>query len=336
MAMPSRTYSAASSYRYGFNGKERDKDMNSLTAYDYGLRIYNPAIAKFLSVDPLTKKYPELTPYQFASNSPIQAVDIDGLEGVQYIETQTDKDGKTLIKRVVEVDVYVAISHDKNSPNFYGKKQPEEVAKRQVLGDLKSQFPDNKFKDDAGNDVIWRFNVKTFYVDGSETGIETKYNELKNDPAFKITPQGGGAYQYRGFIYRRDLINPEVIPSEPGDEGTKEEGFQDRSFVVTINSQFYDERNQRPHAIGHETTPFFLRLHPENKIRNPANTPEGHAAAGGGILSYGTTQFRFPGQIRTSPDEKTTVSFDGLKPLSQTNVTNILQSVPQRPEPLKQ
>jgi hypothetical protein len=37
-------------------------------------------IARFLSVDPLTKKYPELTPYQFASDTPIRAVDLDGLE----------------------------------------------------------------------------------------------------------------------------------------------------------------------------------------------------------------------------------------------------------------
>ncbi|MBK7181875.1 MAG: hypothetical protein IPH89_02510 [Bacteroidetes bacterium] len=44
------------------------------------MRIYDPRIGKFLSVDPITRKYPELTPYQFASNRPIQAIDIDGLE----------------------------------------------------------------------------------------------------------------------------------------------------------------------------------------------------------------------------------------------------------------
>ena len=37
-------------------------------------------LLRFLSVDPLTGKYPELTPYQFASNTPIQAVDLDGKE----------------------------------------------------------------------------------------------------------------------------------------------------------------------------------------------------------------------------------------------------------------
>ncbi|MCO5238379.1 MAG: hypothetical protein M9933_19140, partial [Chitinophagaceae bacterium] len=31
-------------------------------------------------VDPMTKAYPELTPYQFASNSPIQGIDLDGRE----------------------------------------------------------------------------------------------------------------------------------------------------------------------------------------------------------------------------------------------------------------
>jgi len=37
-------------------------------------------VLKFISVDPLTKKYPMLSPYQFASNSSISGVDLDGLE----------------------------------------------------------------------------------------------------------------------------------------------------------------------------------------------------------------------------------------------------------------
>jgi RHS repeat-associated protein len=68
-------------YRFGFNGKEKDQNGEfGLTHCDYGFRIYNPAIARFLSVDPLFKSYPELTPYQFASNTPIAASDLDGLE----------------------------------------------------------------------------------------------------------------------------------------------------------------------------------------------------------------------------------------------------------------
>ncbi|WP_245189412.1 RHS repeat domain-containing protein [Lunatimonas salinarum] len=72
----------AGAYLYGFNGKEEDSsgEWGSKSHYDYGFRIYNPSIAKFLSVDPLAADYPWYTPYQFAGNNPIRFVDLDGLE----------------------------------------------------------------------------------------------------------------------------------------------------------------------------------------------------------------------------------------------------------------
>ncbi|HAD14991.1 MAG TPA: hypothetical protein DCF33_21400, partial [Saprospirales bacterium] len=68
--------------RHQFNGKEIDHEGigSGSNSYDYGVRIYNPFLAKFLSVDPLSKEYPWYTPYQFAGNMPIVAVDLDGLE----------------------------------------------------------------------------------------------------------------------------------------------------------------------------------------------------------------------------------------------------------------
>ena len=54
--------------------------------YDYGFRIYNPNIARFLSVDPLTSTYPWYTPYQFAGNRPILCIDLDGLEDLPVNE----------------------------------------------------------------------------------------------------------------------------------------------------------------------------------------------------------------------------------------------------------
>ena len=62
---------------YGFNGKEKDEEMGT---QDYGMRIYNAALGKFLSIDALTKEYPWYTPYQFAGNKPIKFIDIDALE----------------------------------------------------------------------------------------------------------------------------------------------------------------------------------------------------------------------------------------------------------------
>jgi len=54
------------------------------------MRIYDPRLGKFLSVDPITKNYASLTPYQFASNTPLQAVDWDGLEAFFIHGTGSD------------------------------------------------------------------------------------------------------------------------------------------------------------------------------------------------------------------------------------------------------
>ncbi|MBT6747106.1 MAG: hypothetical protein HOB26_11165, partial [Flavobacteriales bacterium] len=70
---------AVGEYRYGFVGKEKDDEIKgSGNSYDFEARIYDPRIARFLSVDPLAKSFPTLTPYQYAANQPIWAIDLDG------------------------------------------------------------------------------------------------------------------------------------------------------------------------------------------------------------------------------------------------------------------
>ena len=56
-------------------------------------------------MDPLTKSYPMLTPYQYASNTPIQAIDLDGLEAVRYpgVGTTTEMLQKPTEQEVKEV-----------------------------------------------------------------------------------------------------------------------------------------------------------------------------------------------------------------------------------------
>jgi RHS repeat-associated protein len=80
MLIKDRSYTS-DTYRFGFNGKEKDDDVNGDgNCYDYGFRIYNSRLGKFLSVDPLFKSYPWYTPYQFSGNKPVRFIDLDGLE----------------------------------------------------------------------------------------------------------------------------------------------------------------------------------------------------------------------------------------------------------------
>jgi RHS repeat-associated protein len=83
MLMQGRLITSFYNYYFGFNGKEKDDEAKgSNNQVDYGARIYDPRVGRFLSVDPIQRKYAELTPYQYASNSPITFIDQDGLEFV--------------------------------------------------------------------------------------------------------------------------------------------------------------------------------------------------------------------------------------------------------------
>ncbi len=86
--MPGRKYSfSSSSYRYGFNGKENDNEVKGEgNQQDYGMRIYDPRLGRFLSVDPLTKTFPYYSPFHYASNSPIKFKDLDGGEPLDYLQ----------------------------------------------------------------------------------------------------------------------------------------------------------------------------------------------------------------------------------------------------------
>ena len=105
MMMPDRDWSSESSYRFGFNGKEVYNEIaGNGNIYDYGFRVYNHRIGKFLSVDPLFSAFPWYTPYQYASNSPVSFIDIDGLEGIHVVnDWKSDLRQQILVKQDIGV-----------------------------------------------------------------------------------------------------------------------------------------------------------------------------------------------------------------------------------------
>ncbi|MEA3495121.1 MAG: RHS repeat-associated core domain-containing protein [Bacteroidota bacterium] len=139
MLQVNRSYSLAE-YRFGFNGKEYDSEWNGNPGamYNYGFRIYDPRIARFPSPDPLIVKeqeYPELSPYQYASLSPIWGIDLDGLElkkVTHHIDQHTDK---SLFVKSSDVTINPDIT-------FENKKTGKEYAKTEVYIEVRgTTFP---------------------------------------------------------------------------------------------------------------------------------------------------------------------------------------------------
>jgi RHS repeat-associated protein len=87
MLMPGRDFKIANGYRYGYNGKEQDNEVKGEgNQVDYGMRIYDPRLGRFLSVDPMASGFAWWTPYQYAGNSPVTYIDIDGAELSKKLE----------------------------------------------------------------------------------------------------------------------------------------------------------------------------------------------------------------------------------------------------------
>jgi RHS repeat-associated protein len=66
---------------FNFNAKEVENDF-SVGLIDYKNRFYDSVLGRFISEDKLASKFPWWTPFQFAGNRPIVAIDLDGLEPV--------------------------------------------------------------------------------------------------------------------------------------------------------------------------------------------------------------------------------------------------------------
>ena len=67
--------------RFGFNLKEEENDFG-IGYNDFKWRFSDQILGRFFTIDRLAEKYSDISTYQFASNDPINKVEIDGLEGI--------------------------------------------------------------------------------------------------------------------------------------------------------------------------------------------------------------------------------------------------------------
>ena len=197
MLMPERSY-ASPAYRYGFNGQENDQESGT---QDYGMRIYNSSLARFLSVDPLINKFPMLTPYQYASNTPIWAIDLDGLEAVVYTVGSSGQAGSeaghghTLISVYTAEEGLIVYSYGRYGQNQdpvngdgylikYTGAEAEKVLRKEVFNsgaDAKAYFIESADSK----------KIQTYYDKLLDSGTEMPDNDPNKKDYYKTTTSDG-------------------------------------------------------------------------------------------------------------------------------------------------
>ncbi|MCL4817475.1 MAG: RHS repeat-associated core domain-containing protein, partial [Flavobacteriales bacterium] len=228
--MPGRSFGKS---RYGFNGKEMDDEVYSSTgtSYDYGFRIYNPRLGRFLSVDPLTDKFPMLTPYQFASNTPIWAIDLDGLEARVYTDLSPILNGEY-------PHSFLSVIDDEGVINVYtyGQYGQKGIAPlgEGALVHLKGADANSYIKNEFKEYPMRVFEISDKAVDKQKI-IDYYSNEMKsyNIPAERKEPHapnyvneenGSSAVKYKPYYIFADGKLTENCTSCMQD-GLKEGGF---------------------------------------------------------------------------------------------------------------
>jgi RHS repeat-associated protein len=105
--------------RFTFSGKERDEE----TGYNYfGARYYNSDVSIWLSVDPLSDKYPSLSPYTYCANNPLIIVDPDG----RHLDVANEISGNWIINIVSPIyRDRITISNGKVSVNLEGLSEKQ-------------------------------------------------------------------------------------------------------------------------------------------------------------------------------------------------------------------
>uniref|UniRef100_UPI004047CCAA RHS repeat-associated core domain-containing protein n=1 Tax=Flavobacterium sp. TaxID=239 RepID=UPI004047CCAA len=67
---------SSDSYRYGFNGQEKDDELKGEgNSYDFGNRMHDPRVGRWFKTDYYESKYASTSPYAFSLNNPIYLTD---------------------------------------------------------------------------------------------------------------------------------------------------------------------------------------------------------------------------------------------------------------------
>lgn len=185
-------------YRYGYNGMEKDDVVSGKgNSYNYKYRMHDPRLGRFLSVDPLFKDYCMNSPYSFAENDVIRAIDVEGLE--KLIKTITsDPNSETGEPGRAQITIkkeYMVVSDGVGAVTNYNGITPADIRAKYAQGNTslyltKLPTEDSEAEFLEGKHLNWARKAEQGSLKHQQklkdSGIQYYVTEVKYDVSVKV------------------------------------------------------------------------------------------------------------------------------------------------------
>jgi RHS repeat-associated protein len=180
MGMMGRSVTAEG-YRYGYNGMEKESETFE-GAYDFGARILDTRLGRWLSVDPLYDEYINLSTYNFVRNNPLLFWDPDGKKIFIHYK---DENG---VSRLLEYHPGI----DPGNADLFVKQVHEAISEN-----IKYDVSETWQKMDEDEDIVYiEYNTSKdqaeIYTENCGNGYETHTTIYWNPETALETADGGG------------------------------------------------------------------------------------------------------------------------------------------------
>jgi RHS repeat-associated protein len=181
--------------KYKYNGKELQDELG-LNFYDYGARNYDPALGRWMNMDPLAEKYFGATPYNYVLDNPVNAIDPDGMD--VYLLTESGRTILALKEKGKNTDTMYAVN-SKNITDISSSTGNKETTP--TIFDMKDTNGDGQFTTKDGVTVksgimgemvnsSGKFNGDDYY---SSKGEYNNQNEQDYFSLFKYSSDNSNA-----------------------------------------------------------------------------------------------------------------------------------------------
>ena|GEM_PF-3091135 len=179
-------------YRFGFNGMEKDNELKGVgNSLDFGARMYDSRLGRWLSLDRYKHLYTPVSPYAFALNTPIRAMDPDG-NVVIYVNGEVGSFGGKLNKNSKK-------NVERASIEYWGKSLVNRVNKAFNECPSNSRFVDGDLSSSASTRYDRAYNQAVQDYKCIEANLARDENG-KIIESIKIVSHSKGANAANGYI----------------------------------------------------------------------------------------------------------------------------------------